>query len=133
LSPTLVFDAGVISLFFAGDQRVAEYFTKIDQEKAMGLIAEINLAEYYYKTCQKLGRETADTRYFMLRESKERMIGDESLTRLAAIEECQRKLDLSLADCFALALAKREKAILLTTDTELKRVRDIQARFFEVR
>jgi predicted nucleic acid-binding protein len=132
LRPTLVLDAGTISLFFAGDSRVAEYFTKIDQEKATGLITEINLAEYYYKTCQKLGRETADIRYFMLRKSKLLAIGDESLTRLAAREKCQRKLDLSLADCFALALAKRENAILLTTDTELKKIKDVQAKFFGV-
>lgn len=132
MKPTIVLDAGTVSLFFAGDSRVVQYFSRIDQEKAAGLITEVNLAEYYYKACQKLGRETADTRYFLLRRSKLLPIGDESLTRLAGLEKCRQQLDLSLADCFALALAKRENAILLTTDSELRKVRDVQAKFFEV-
>lgn len=132
MKPALVLDAGTVSLFFAGDSRVAQYFTRIDQQKAAGLITEVNLAEYYYKTCQKLGRETADIRYFMLRNSRLLTIGDENLTRLAGLEKCRQQLDLSLADCFALALAKRENAILLTTDSELRKVKEVQAKFFGV-
>lgn len=132
MRPELVLDAGVVSLFFAGDSRVEQYFSRIDQESAGGLIAEVNLSEYYYKTCQKLGRETADTRYFLLKQSKLRTISDESLTRLAALEKCRTRSDLSLADCFALALAKREKAILLTTDSQLGKVKDVQVKFFSV-
>lgn len=132
MKPALVLDAGTISLFFAGDSRVTQYFNRIDQEKNTAFIAEVNVAEYYYKTCQKLGKQTADTRYFMLRKSKLHTISDENLGRLAGLEKCQQQLDLSLADCFALALAKRENAILLTTDSELRKTKDVQTKFFGV-
>ncbi len=51
---------------------------------------------------------------------------DEELSRLAGLEKCRQQQKLSLADCHALALAKRLKAILVTTDTELSKIRDGQ-------
>ncbi len=132
MKPSIVLDAGVLTLHFAGDPRVKEYFNEISEERAIGLVSDVNLAEYYYKTCRKLGRETADSRYYMLRASKLLIANDEPLTRLAALEKCRQHLDLSLSDCFALALAKREKALLLTTDRELKKTKDMQVKFFQV-
>ncbi|MGP8070591.1 MAG: PIN domain-containing protein [Candidatus Bathyarchaeia archaeon] len=132
MKTTLVLDVGALSLFFAGDPRIVPYFNRIDQDQATGLITEINLAEYYYKTCQKIGKQAADTRYFLLRNSKLKTIGDESLSRLAGVEKCKQELDLSLADCFALALAKREHATLITTDRELGKAKDVPAKLFRV-
>ncbi len=110
--------------------RRRNYFDMIDRDQALGFVSEVNLAEYYYKTCQKLGRVTADVRYFMLKASKLQVSNDESLTRAAGLERCRQQLDLSLADCYALALAKRERATLLTTDSELKKPQDVQVRLF---
>ena len=132
MNPSLVLDAGVLTLYFAGDPRVKQFFDEVDEERAVGMIAEVNLAEYYYKTCRKLGKETADSRYFMLTSSKLLITNGERLTRLAALEKCRQRLDLSLADCFALALAIREKAILLTTDRELKKAKGVQVKLFTV-
>ena len=132
MKPSLVLDAGVLTLHFAGDRRVKGYFEEIGEEQANGFVSEVNLAEYYYKTCRKLGRETADARFHMLRASKLVISSDEQLTRSAALEKCRQQLDLSLADCFALALAKRESAILLTTDMQLKNAKGIQVKFFQV-
>jgi predicted nucleic acid-binding protein len=128
----LVLDSGVLTLHFAGDPRLRQYFDRISEEDATGLVSEVNLAEYFYKTCQKLGRETADSRYYMLRASKLLIVSDEWLTRLAGLEKCRQRLDLSLADCFALALAKRESATLLTTDTELSKSKDVKVKLFTV-
>lgn len=127
---SVVVDAGVLSLHFVEDSRVRKYFNRIDEGKVRGLVSEINLSECYYKTCRKLGRQAADTSYFLLRSSRLRPVQDEELTRLAGLEKCRQRLDVSLADCFALALAKREKALLLTTDSELKKTKDIHVRFF---
>ena len=132
MKPTIVIDAGVLALHFAQDPRVSEYFSKIDEEKARGLVTNVNLAEFYHKTCRKLGRQAADTGYFLLRASKLQAVYDEALTRLAGLEKCRQRLDLSLADCFALALAKRESGVLLTTDNELGKARDVQVKFFRV-
>jgi len=126
----LVVDAGVLALHFAQDRRLAEHFNRIDDGRAQGLVTEVNLSECYYKTCQKLGRQAADTSYFLLRGSRLQAVHDEELTRLAGLEKCRQQLDLSLADCFALALARREKALLLTTDSELKKAKSVQVKFF---
>jgi len=127
-----VFDAGILTLHFAGDRRVTDFFSRVDSGQIAGLVSEVNLAEYYYKTCQKLGRDAADSRYYMLRSSKLRIVQDEALTRQAGLEKCRTQLDLSLADCFALALAKREKGSLLTTDSELRKSKDIEVKHFRV-
>src|SRR3972149_11205184 len=132
MKSTIVIDAGVLALHFAQDPRVAEYFIKIDEEKVRGLVTNMNLAEFYHKTCRKLGKQAADTVYFLLRASKLQVVYDEALTRLAGLEKCRKRLDLSLADCFALALAKRESGVLLTTDNELGKAKDVQVKFFRV-
>jgi predicted nucleic acid-binding protein len=132
MKTNLVLDAGILTLNFAGDQRVRQYFTAVDEKQATGLVAEANLAEYYYKTCRKLGRQTADARYLTLSVARLQSVQDEALTRLAGLERCRQQLDLSLADCFALALAKRERALLLTTDSELRRTKDVQVKWFKV-
>ena len=132
MKPAVVLDAGILALHFAGDPRILEHFKRMDDDEEEGLVAEINLAEHYYKTCQKLGRQAADSRYYMLRASKLRIVHDENLTRLAGLEKCRQRLDLSLADCFALALAKKEKCLLLTTDSELRKAKDIHVKFFKV-
>ena len=130
MKPALVLDAGVLTLHFLDEPAIRNYFDMIDRDQALGFVSEVNLAEYYYKTCRKLGRETADVRYFMLRASKLQISNDEPLTRAAGLERCRQQLDLSLVDCYALALAKRERATLLTTDSELKKTKDVQVKLF---
>jgi len=128
----VVIDAGVLTLHFIDDPRVEEYFSGVDDERISGHISSVNVAELYYKTCQKLGRQTADTRYYQIKRSRLQIVHDDDLTRSAGLEKCRQPLSLSLADCFALALAKREKALLLTTDRELSKVREVEVKFFEV-
>ena len=57
------------------------YFIRISEGEALGNVAEINLAEFYYKTCQALGRQTADTRYNMVIESEIEVVNDPGLDR----------------------------------------------------
>jgi len=128
----VVVDAGVLTLHFIDDPRVEEYFSGIDDERVSGYISSVNVAEFYYKTCQKIGRQTADTRYYQIKRTRLRIIHDDDLTRNAGLEKCGQALSLSLADCFALAVAKKEKALLLTTDKELSKVKEIEVKFFEV-
>lgn len=132
MKPAVVIDAGILTLHFMQDSRVREYFNRIEEEKIRGLVSSVNLAEFYYNICRKLGKQVADTFYFLLLASKLQSVFDDPLTRLAGLEKCRQRLDLSLADCYALALAKRENATLLTTDSELAKVKDLEAKFFEV-
>jgi len=127
----VVVDAGVLTLHFIDDPRVDEYFSGIDDDRVSGYISSVNMCEFYYKTCQKLGRQTADTRYYQVKKTRLQIVHDDDLTRSAGLEKCRQPLSLSLADCFALALAKREKALLLTTDKELSKVKETEVKFFE--
>jgi predicted nucleic acid-binding protein len=127
----LVLDAGVLTLFFLRDSRVFPFFEKIESGEATGQISGVNLSEFYYKTCQTLGRQTADTRFNLVKENII-VVEDDELDRLAGLEKCRRVLDISLADCYALALSKRVKGILLTTDGELGRSKDVKTHHFSV-
>jgi predicted nucleic acid-binding protein len=132
MNEKLVLDAGVLSLHFADHKGVRKYFDSIIMGRCDGLISTFNMAEFYYKTCQKFGKQTADTWYFQLRNSDLGIVHREELVRAAGLEKCRQSPTLSLADCFALALAKAENALLLTTDGELAKVRDVRTRHVEV-
>jgi predicted nucleic acid-binding protein len=132
MNEKLVLDAGVLSLHFADYIGIRKYFDLIITRQCDGLISSFNLAEFYYKTCQKFGKQTADTWYFQLRKSELTIIEREELVRAAGLEKCRQSSKLSLADCFALALAKTEGALLVTTDGELAKVKDISVRHIKV-
>jgi uncharacterized protein len=111
---------------------VKRFFDDIEDGVAHGSIAAVNLSEFYYKTCQKLGKSTADIRYCQIRNTKlEVLETDAELSRVAGLEKCRQHADLSLADCHVLAAAKRLKATILTTDSELAKVKDVKAIFFQ--
>jgi uncharacterized protein with PIN domain len=57
---------------------------------------------------------------------------DEALTKLSGGKKCKYRGRLSLADCFAPALAELKKATLLTTDGELAKVDEVKVRYFPV-
>ncbi len=122
LNDKLVLDAGVLYLHFADHPGVRKYFDEIISHHCKGMIASYNLAEFYYKCCQKFGKQTADTWYFQLRKTSDLAIIDrQELVRGAGLEKCRESSKLSLADCFALALARAESALLITTDSDLQR------------
>jgi len=115
-----VFDAGVISLFYAGAKAVRPYFDRVSSGGARGFVSEVNLAEFYYKAAEKVGMDAAEVWYLQVRRSKIRPVPpDEGTTRRAAVWKVRRR-DLSLADCFALATREERAEALLTTDSALK-------------
>jgi len=132
LKDSVVVDAGVLALYFIDDDRVRFYFHSIEKGNIKGYMAHINLSEYYYKTCQQLGKDTADIRYLSIIRSKIEIFMDEMLARDAGLEKCRHKLKLSLADCFALAAVKKLRATLLTTDGELAKVKGIHVKHFRL-
>jgi predicted nucleic acid-binding protein len=54
---------------------------------------------------------------------------DRDLSLSAGLEKC-RNSRLSLADSYALALTKRVRGVLLTTDGELAKSREVSVRHF---
>lgn len=128
-----VIDAGVLTLRFIGDTHVKPFFDELIQKRAQVFISGVNLAEYYYKICEKLGKETADVRYYQIRGSDIASTStDEELTKKAGENKCKYRGKLSLADCFALALSQLKKATILTTDSQLAKVKEVEAKYFAV-
>ncbi len=126
-------DAGILFLHFIDDETVRPYLDEIITGKVQAFICDINLAEYYYKTCEKLGKKIADLRYHQIRGSNIIPVEtDETLTLKAGEKKCKYRGSLSLADCFALALAELKEATLLTTDSELAKVRETTVKHFSV-
>lgn len=96
-------------------------------------MASLNLSEFYYKTCQKLGKPVADIRYYQARRVGISIVEtDEDLSRAAGVEKCRRPRGLSLADCYALALTRRLGATLLTTNGMLAKAREVRTVNFDV-
>ena len=132
MNEKLVLDAGAISLHFVDHPGVRKYFDAISSGRCDGLIHSINLAEFYYKACQKSGKQTADTWYYQLKDSELSIIAENGYTRAAGLEKCRQSNKLSLADCFALALAKAENALLITTDRELAKAPGVASKHIDI-
>ncbi len=128
---SFVFDTGALSLFYADDERLRLLVDKIHGERAQGLLSSVTLSEFYYKTCQNLGRDVATLWSSQLRERMQVVEADFDLSISAGLEKC-RNNRLSLADSYALALTKRVGGVLLTTDSELAKSKESKVRFLEV-
>ncbi len=130
----LAFDAGVLSLYFAGDERARQYFNDISSRIKKGFISEVNLAEFYYKAAENFGLQTAELRYMLTRRSQIIIVPpDEMVTRDAAKFKLTYRSRLSLADCFAVSTAKNSDSVLITTDSRIKEVKEIDTIFLEIR
>ena len=117
-------DAGIFPLILAGAASVKRFVEEIASGRAEPFTCEINLAEFYAKTCEKKGREVADIYYLRIRYQPSMTViaCNEELTKKAAWLKCKHRNKVSLADCYAAAAASMEEAVLLTTDTSLSKV-----------
>jgi len=130
---TYIFDAGALTLLFSGDERLTIYANEISRGTAKAYASAVNLAEFYYKTADKIGRETADTWYFRILNSNIIVVSaDATFAREVGVYKSKYRRLLSLADCFALALSAKEKAHLLTTDSDFQEVKEIQVKYLPI-
>jgi len=128
---TYVFDAGALHLLLLRDERLGSYVDDISSGVAEAYVSTVNLAELYYKTLEKLGREVAETLYFRILNSNLTISpADATLAKEAGICKNKYKHTLSLADCFAMALTLKTGALLLTTDRDFKEVKEIKVKHF---
>ena len=126
------FDAGVIFLFYAGVPSVRAFFDRVFAGRASGFVSEVNLAEFYYKTAEKKGVDVAEIQYRQVRGSPLKVVApDENTTREAALWKFRNRT-LSLADCFAIATWRERAQILLTTDSELAKLRGVKSEYISV-
>ena len=86
------------------------------------IMNEINVGECYYIIARQRGREEAD--YFLntvLPNLPVKVISN-SLKDIIEASRIKAEYPLSYADCFAVATAVREKALILTGDPEFRKV-----------
>ena len=128
-----VFDAGALSLLIAGDPRLRPYIDEISKNAAKAYISSVNLAEFYYKTLEKLGKEVAEAWFFRIVNSLIDVVPvDAYFAREAGFYKSIYKRVLSLADCFALALAVKTSSTLLTTDKDFEGIKAVKVKVLEV-
>jgi predicted nucleic acid-binding protein len=123
LSRRYALDAGALSLFFAGREEVKLIIDGAYSGEVKLLMCEVNVAEFLYNCARVLGWEAALARHALVRNSPIEIVGvDEKLTVVAARLKLRHARKLSLADCYLLALAKLQKAAVVTADASLKEV-----------
>jgi len=115
-------DTGSIELYFAGDKFMKKVYDEVERGAARAFTLETNLAELYYKTCQKLGEEIARIRDISVRTSQiEVKEVDERISRVAGRIKC-RVRTVSLADALLAAAAKIFGAAVVTTDEDFREI-----------
>lgn len=128
-----VFDTGMLYLYFAGDKRAAVLFHEVRRGVSEGFTTESNAAELFYKTCERLGRDTALIRYNSLRDSSLVIEApDESLTLNAGQLMCSHRSQISLTDAYIISLAKSVRGTLYTTDPRIDRLKLVPTRLLQV-
>ena len=104
-----------------GHEKVLDLFEKAAQVDQALFVAAPNWAEVRYMVERKAeATRWSEVRHMLLGLPLEVVPADQSLAELAGEIKATRKM--SLADCFAAALAKQKKADLYTGDPEFKAV-----------
>ncbi len=123
-SKTLVLDSWSVIAYFedepAGHQ-VADLIANSEENETSLLMSVVNLGEVWYILAREVSEEEADQSIAELKHlGIEFVDADWKLTESAARFKSKHKM--SYADCFAAALAKENKAGLVTGDHEFKQV-----------
>lgn len=112
----LCLDSWPVLCWLDGEEPAA---TAIEQafEGERPAMSWINLVEVYYRLARDHGRQEADG---VLAELRPRIVEDlPGVVAMRAAAELKADFAMSLADCFAVALAAEEDAVLLTGDPEI--------------
>lgn len=109
-------DSWAVLAWLDGDEPAA---TAIDEalKRERPAMSWINLVEVHYRTARDHGQDEADRVLDELRPRITEQLPGVSMMRAAANLKAEHPM--ALADCFAVALAASEGAVLLTGDPEI--------------
>ncbi|NHJ03160.1 MAG: type II toxin-antitoxin system VapC family toxin [Candidatus Heimdallarchaeota archaeon] len=127
----LIWDTGALSLFFADHSEAKEYMRKVVTKQVAGYIPRLILAEFFYKCCQKFGKEVAQVRLVALRQVPliEEPIKEVDVLEIGILKT--KHPELSLADCVLVQLAKKKRGTLLTTEEGITQIKGVKVYKFE--
>jgi uncharacterized protein len=105
-----------------GFEKVREVLRAAQKSPRAVLINEINVGETYYILFRNRGKEKAD--YFLdtILAGLPVLIVSNDFGGVIEAARIKAEYPLSFADCFAVATARREEAIILTGDPEFKKI-----------
>ena len=119
-----IFDSYTFLVFFQDENnadKVEELLLKAEEGKITILLSVINLGEIYYTISRKLGRKIAEQKIEEInRMAVDIVPADKELTLMAAGIKASHPM--SYADCFAAALAQKNRGELVTGDREFEEI-----------
>jgi predicted nucleic acid-binding protein len=120
----IVFDSWAIIAYLEGEvaaERVADHIADAHENKIPLFISVVNAGEVWYIIARETSVSDADRSITELRHlGIEFVDADWTLAHEAGGFKSKHKM--SFADCFAAALTKHKKAVLLTGDPEFRQV-----------
>ncbi len=123
---TVVFDSWAALAYLEDEpaaEAVADLIADARERQASLLMTVVTAGEVWYITARESSVADAERALDKLQELGCRFVDvDLPLTRAAAAFKAKHRM--AYADCFAAALAKREKAELVTGDREFKQVEE---------
>lgn len=121
---TIVLDSWAIMAYLEGEpaaERVAEIIADAHEDGVPLMMSVVNAGEVWYIVARRTNTAEADRTIQLMQEIGIKFVeADWPLTKIAA--EFKVKGNISYADCFAAALAKQQKAALITGDREFKQL-----------
>jgi uncharacterized protein len=89
------------------------------------LMNDVNVGETYYILARERGMEQADTYLSVILPSLPIIVHSNLFEHVIEASKIKARHPLSFADCFAVATALRENAIIVTGDPEFKAVQKL--------
>lgn len=129
MTGTRVLDSWALMCFLeqeAGHEKVIDLFEQATHSSRPLLMCVVNWGEVYYQVMRRLGEAKAQEIERLIRSFPIDVVNvDQDLTREAARFKAAKRM--AYADCFAAAIAKVNKAELVTGDKEFKQIeRDVK-------
>lgn len=121
---TLVFDSWAIMAYLEDEpsaEKIADLIADAHEDGTPMKMSVVNAGEVWYIIARRTSPAEADKALRLIEEIGIAFVdADLPMTKLAA--SFKVKGNISYADCYAAALAKREKAALLTGDREFQQL-----------
>jgi len=128
-----VFDTGAFVLYFGGDKRIKPYFDEVFRNEKQGVVCELILGEFWYKTCEKLGTKKAEDFLTRICTSNILIAEESKIYNRAAFFKCKYRDKFSFVDCHVLALAELTEGTIITTDSNFKDLKEFKVIYIEVK
>ncbi|ADX84857.1 type II toxin-antitoxin system VapC family toxin [Saccharolobus islandicus] len=119
----ILFDTGFFHVYFSGlSDEAKKAVEEVYTGKSAGYTLDLNLAEFLYTYGKLKGIEEANVKLSLILNSPIKIVSTNKELALRAGELKVKYQNLSIVDCFIVAFAEKENAVIYSTDSEIERV-----------